>query len=772
MKKNQFLLKHLFFLGYLLFVLPTSTSAQEVAVSQKEMEEMIKEAKEAMESLSEEDKKMMEEMGIAAPSFDNVPQMPDGGLWMAMEEDGMVIPKKRTDLIAGLPAKLFTDAELPAYIKSTNNSIASIITPASKELVEKAMAAFKDDPFYGAMITSTANGMWIMGLQEPAVYLMGKAVEALPNADNYNNYAAYLTMLGAGHMAIPVLAKLNSIHHNNSTILNNLGQAWLQLGDGELAEKYLDSAIMVYEYHPQANFTKCLILESEGKTAEAVVALKRSIKHSATKSKVNKLSKLEKNPPQLPKYYIPRSYVSTSFNLGAYTALIPKNYDMTDGGVAEKEWKFFREQLRPEAAGLAVAVRLAEKQAEEEMKIIAARAIKARNVGFPPYYFRAVDRFNNYLTTNFSDHKMEAEGEKWVSYITELAKLKQEFSDALDEEEARFNKLFGGGSNVMDNCNERVAIINKYLGSLNSLNKAYNDEKVRQAVSEAYNAYYYGTAAAVSDGAALAMVLDIKRKFVQTLIELRHDSYTSGCIIPEAKEFKKGELPDYDKVNCKTSSTLYVPITGQITIRCNEMITVFNPTFLPVNASWTENFNTGRISEASVGVTVKAVDFTVGGKFDADGNMVSGNVSVGKNIEGVDVTVKGEFDASGFTKGSIELGIDGSLGLLPESITAAAPVELSLKGELGAGIELGPEGIADFYVKENATLDMAASVEADIGEDGSEALGLINEIAKGTGVEIPEPKIAAGVSISADNRMGTNSGYSGGASGTLSGLRN
>lgn len=268
------------------------------------------------------------------------------------------------------------------------------------------------------------------------------------------------------------------------------------------------------------------------------------------------------------------------------------------------------------------------------------------------------------------------------------------------------------------------------------------------------------------------MVLEIKRSFVQALIELQHDWHESGCTIPKLPEFKKGELPDYDKVNCKTSSTLYVPITGQITIRCNEMITIFNPTFLPVKGSWTENFNTGKITEASVGVTVKAVDINVGGKFDADGNLVSGNVSVGKNIEGIDVTVNGEFDASGFTRGSLELGIDGSLGLLPSSITDAAPVELSLKGELGTGIELGPEGIADFYVKENATLDMAGSVEADIGEDGSEALGYINEIAKGTGVEIPEPKISAGVSISAENRMGTNSGYSGGTSGTLSGMRN
>ena len=601
---------------------------------------------------------------------------------------------------------------------------------------------------------------------------MGKAVEALPNADNYNNYSAYLTMLGAGHMAIPVLAKLNSVHHNNSTILNNMGQAWLQLGDGDMAEKYLDSAIMVYAYHPQANYTKCLILESEGKTAEAVVALKRSIQHSATKSKVDKLNKLEKNPPRRPKYYIPRSYVSVSFNLGAYTTLMPKNYDMTDGGGAEKEWEFFRQQLQPELAGLDAAIRLAEKQAEEETQNIAIRAEKSQNVGFPPYYFRAVDRYNNYLSGTFSDYKMQAEGEKWVGYLTEWAKLKQEFSDALDAEEDRFNQELEGGSDRIDNCEEQLAIINKYIQSLNTLNQAYNDAKVRQALTEAYDAYYYQPAIAISDGVALKLVLEIKRNFVQTLIGLKHNSYASGCTLPKSPELKKGELPDYDKVNCRTSSTLYVPITGQITIRCNEMITIFNPTLLPVKASWTENFNTGKIMEASVGVTVKAVDITIGGKFDAAGNLVSGNVSVGKNIEGVDVAVNGEFDASGFTRGSLELGIDGSLGLLPASITDAAPVELSLKGKLGAGIELGPEGIADFYVKENATLDMAGSVEADIGEDGSEALGYINEIAKGTGVEIPAPKVAAGVSISADSRIGTNSGYSGRTSGTLSGLRN
>lgn len=758
---------YLLIIGFVLITLnftfaqtnPKPKPVQKEAVpTQKEMEDLMKEAQKELENLSEEDKKMMKEMGIKIPSFKDVPEVSDKQLAGAAEEDGKVIPSKKTNLIATLPKKVLSNAEVTSYIKATNTSIAGIIKPKSKELAEMAILQFKNDPHYGAMIASSANGMWMMGLKEPAVYLMGKAAEVLPNSDNYNNFAAYLTMMGAGHLAIPVLDKLNSIHRKNSTILNNLGQAWLQLGDGDKAEKYLDSAIVVYAYHPQANYTKCLILESKGKKAEAVVALKRSIKHSATKNKIDKLSELEKTQQQKPKYYIPRSYVSASFNLGVYTALIPKNYSMSDGESIEKEWEFFRQQLSAEKEGLDAAIRMAEIQAEQEAERIAARSAKHREAGLAPYYFRAVDRYNNYLATNFSEFKVKTDVEKSVKYLTEWADLKQAFSDELHKEQERFNELVKSGANVQVNCKGEVPIIKKYVSKINTLNQSYNDPQVRQAITNAYDAYYYGTAVAITDGAALAFVLQLKRSFVQLLLELKHESYSSGCAEDKEEEFKKGKLPDYDKVNCQTNSTLYIPLTGQITIRCNEMETIFNPTFLPVKASWIENFNTNAIVAASIGVTIKAVDLTLGGKFDDKGNFQSGNVSIGKNIKGIEVTVNGEFDANGFKKGSVELGLEGSLSLLPKSITDAAPIEMSMKGQLGVGIELGAEGITDFYVKESATLDMAASVEADIGKEGKEALTYINEMGKAADFKIPEPKISAGASMSADNRSGVNSG--------------
>ena len=277
----------------------------------------------------------------------------------------------------------------------------------------------------------------------------------------------------------------------------------------------------------------------------------------------------------------------------------------------------------------------------------------------------------------------------------------------------------------------------------------------------------------MTEGLAQLAVLQIKLDFIEKLSELNNESYENLICTSKKDEEEKSlpkKLPDFDKVNCKMKSTLYVPYAGQMTIRCNEMDVVFNPGLLPFKASWTEDFNTNTISQASIGISIKAVDISLAGSFDEAGKFQNGSVSVGTNIKGVDVSAIGEFDANGFKKGSVELGMDGSLNLLPKEITDAAPVELGVKGEMKAGIELGADGIEDMYVSEKTTIEAGASAEADIGEAGKQALKYINEAAKGVDAKIPSPKLEAGASISADNRMGVNSGYSAKGSSEFSGL--
>jgi tetratricopeptide (TPR) repeat protein len=750
---------------------PTKAPTKEKAQSQTEMQGMLNEMQKAMDELSPEDKKMLESMGVKIPTMNNLPNASE--MAVAFEEEGRVIPSKKSELIAQLPRKIFSIAELNTYLKTTNASVSAIITPKSKELAEKVMEQFHNDPYYGYMIASVANGMWMMGLKEPAVYLMGEATKVLPNSDNYNNYAAYLTMTGAGHMAIPIFQKLNSLYPQNSTVLNNLGQAWLQLGDEDKAGSYLDSAIMVYAYHPQANYTKCLILEEKGETAEAIVALKQSLKHSITRSKLDELKKLEKNPNQPSKYYVPRTYFSTSFNLGIYTALIPPTYSKTVGMNIQDQWQAFREQLSDEKAGLDAAIRMAKQKADQELQILQAKVKGSSQVVFSPYYLKALQVYANKYSGNSMEQDFTRQGEEGAKYLMDWAQYKGAFETELDKEKERYEMEAPNGTNLEPNCAREIPIINKYLIIINGLNENYREKNVRKWVIDAYNQYDNVTATAPTEGAALVEVLEIKRDFVRKLLELKHEYYDYPACLKEdeAKKAVRKKLPDYDKVNCKTASSLYVPLTGQIVIRCNEMDVIFNPTYLPVKSSWTENFNTNKIEEASIGVTIKAVDLTVSGKFEDDGTFKSGKVSIGKNIKGIDVSANGEFDASGFTKGSVDLGIDGSLSLLPKTITEAATVDISLKGKLGVGLELGPEGITDFYVKETTSLDMATTIKSDFDQTGDETTGLINEIAKGADIQLEAPKVGAGASISADNRVGVNSGYSGKSSSEFSGLR-
>jgi Tfp pilus assembly protein PilF/protein-tyrosine-phosphatase len=740
------------------------------APASQEMEALLKEAQQAINDLDPEEKKMMDSMGIKMPSFNNVPKLTDQQLAQAYEEDGKLVPAKKTALINAMPKVILSNDALTAYVKNTNTSIAALIKPQSKVLTEKAMTQFKNDRYYGAMIAATANGMWMMGLKEPAVYLMGKAVEALPNADNYNNYAAYLTMTGAAHIAIPVLQKLNSIHHRNSTIYNNLGQAWLQLGEPEKGERYLDSAILIYANHPQANYTKCLLLESRGQIAEAAIALRKSLKHSVTKTKLDKLKSLEKKKSGS-KYYLAMTYYSTSFDLGAYAALLPSSYTFTVGMDIEEDWIFARQQLSEVEAGLDAAIQKASEREANELGLLQQKLSNGRSMGFSPYYYRAISLAGSQLDAAYQ-FEVEKQTRSDVEYAKKWAALKQEYEEAIRQEAERFGKLVADGANLQDNCAGETPIRNRYIKAINDLNIDFRNKKMKEWTTEAYQQYDIIRATAPSAGSALKAILQLKKDYVSKLKGLPHEYFGAQQCIPPGppKTRKQKGLPDYDKVNCQMKSTLYVPLTGQITIRCNQMDVEFNPTYLPVKGSWTENFNTNRIEEASVGITVKAVDLEVAGKFDEEGNLESGKVSVGKNIKGLDVKVNGEFDASGFTKGSVDLGIDGSLSLLPKSITDAAPVDISLKGELGVGLELGPEGITDMYVKEGHSLDMSATMEAEFAETGAETEGLINQVLKGADVQLDAPKVTTGATMSADNRWGVNSGYSASSSNELSSL--
>jgi len=193
------------------------------------------------------------------------------------------------------------------------------------------------------------------------------------------------------------------------------------------------------------------------------------------------------------------------------------------------------------------------------------------------------------------------------------------------------------------------------------MNSSYNEKVVNLLTTSSYQLYYHMTAVAISDAAALNVVLRLKSNFLQKLLELKHEAYTNinECLKEEKeKPYKEKELLDYDEVNCNILNTINWPGWGSIVMRCNNRTLTINYRLLPVKGSLTANFD-GYVEQASIGVKLKGVDIEAGAKFDKDGHFVEGNGSISTTIKGIEITTEGTVNEDGFKKGSIELGIDG-----------------------------------------------------------------------------------------------------------------
>jgi hypothetical protein len=264
------------------------------AQTKAELEARQKEAQKALDQLTPEQKKMMEQMGVPA----KVPSMPasvsDADAKAALNSGSTFgVPAKNNVLIAAIPQIILTAPTLPPYVKGLNEYIDKGISADSKSIGQTFYTYYKNNKSSADAIGNVAIGFWSTGQPEIAVYIMGKACsDNATDADLLSNFAAMLSMGGAPHRAIPVLEYLAKQFPDNTTILNNLGQAWFYLGETDKANVQLEKVVKAFAYHPEANYTQCLILQNKGNTAKAIEKMKNSLAYSFSNNKVNMLKKM------------------------------------------------------------------------------------------------------------------------------------------------------------------------------------------------------------------------------------------------------------------------------------------------------------------------------------------------------------------------------------------------------------------------------------------------------------------------------------------------
>jgi tetratricopeptide (TPR) repeat protein len=568
-------------------------NSKEKPPTQKEMDAMMKEMQSAMDEMEPEDKKIMDSMGIKMPDTKSIKKsmagVSDAQLKKAYEDDSRIVPLKDAARIAAIP-KTVTDSRMGAYITTVQNKAATLLKPAITNMAEKIYSYIKLNSKNNAEAGNMAAGLWMAGKPQIACYTMGKICTDDPaNTDNLSNYAVMLSMLGAPHLAIPILNNLNDKFPKNSTLLNNLGQAWFGLGEVEKAEKYLDSVIRIYASHAQANYTKSFIEESKENTTAAVKSVKRSIKNSYTQEKEDRLKHLdyELNSDDLT-WNQPMPQDPLGLEKFKWPTL-PKNVD--ESKILEKEWDDFKEECSIKVEELETKL---EKAAEEMVAVQEKVKINNIKVGdiakiINPFAAKAsiklkylIDGKDGNLLYNYNK-KLEA----FSNVPVKVASLEEILAYQLTQNEKQYEDKFGEGKeNPFESaCSDDKKVKNAFLSSANThvaqIAKDYLSFVRRKINDEVY--YYQYTTSSVQFE---TLKIQGQINWLSTLVTLAQnvqfkDKNEFWCIRKEAADETqtKFTLQAFDDVACKYKSELnlkYIKFTNN----CSRMTSEFDFMFL------------------------------------------------------------------------------------------------------------------------------------------------------------------------------------------------
>ena len=309
---------------------------------------------------------------------------------------------------------------------------------------------------------------------------MGEACKADPSdAINLNNYASFLTMCGAEQAALPILQNLNARYPRNSTLLNNIAQAWLGLGDIQRAEKYADSAILLYATHPQANMAKCIIEESKDHIPAAIAAAKRAIKEGYSTEKESWLKKLGY---ELKDHDINWDPPLTRDPIGLEKFTWPEYpLDVEENKLAELEWKNFKEECQNEINELKIKQQHAEKEYERISSLRVQQLLAAGSAGqsvqpMPGYAAKAMKKLGPMV--NDVNGNMSFVFANELEAVIRAMNKAHEHEKLLEEKQALLDKKYEdkigeGKANPLEQiCKDENAIRTEFLKMLTAQCKA------------------------------------------------------------------------------------------------------------------------------------------------------------------------------------------------------------------------------------------------------------------------------------------------------------
>lgn len=587
-----------------------------------------------------------------------------------------------------------TAAGMSAFVVTGNKTVFAAVLPAAKNKADEIFRALKQKGAGAGEIGSAATVLWITGRTQIALSLMAQicSYEA-SNTDNLSNYASMLTMMGAPELAIPILNHLNARFSKNSTILNNLGQAWFALGEMDNANKYLDSTLLLNAAHAQANETKCLIAERKGNRTAALAYAKVAFKQGAAQHRKNKLIQLGYSPGADDYNNFPPPNKSNDLlQLGGFIMpQFPKSVE--ECKALAPVWKQFRididQRIKPLKNISDESNKLMARQLEEQQKQFMNAMNKAvsnpgsvsqgsaqRIIGVP-LFAEEVNAKQNIVLQNLQKKKQSVLQQLSAFVNGDGAAMKKKYQEGLHKINEKWKDVGEGvTANIEALCIEAVKVSNEFLQSYNTrLEELYNEylNVEKQLLNELSYSALYTTYTELLPGINAGLKMQWLRDLSLSQNGFNFESVTNyGCVDPS--DGKAGKLTAFKDPNCNINSEFNVGIKsfgGSIKLDCNGMTTTFNAAAIGVTLNQD-------LDHSGFGDSFKSCTVSIGPKVSAGGKIGPLEASVSAGM-GADI----EIDRNGISDVVVKGGVEAEAGVGPAGASAGVEGRMSLN--TGAG---------------------------------------------------------------------------------------
>lgn len=262
----------------LLFLLLTFSASYVMGQpTQAEINKMIKDAQAEIDKLKKDTKNagMVKDLPDLEALMKNVPKTTNQAGTTKNSSSSTAMPAKNIKLFNSLPKNKLSRQQLINFLSLLYTDLLKKLPAGKVKAAQSIISQLNKD---AAKIAGTGILAWYQNAPEEAALLVVYAASQSPDDNTLNNCGAILNLCGLEDKAIPILKYVLANDPQNSTILNNIGQAYTGLGFPDTAMYYFMACIRQAPIHPEACGAMAFIEYAKGNIVKAKQYAEKSIK--------------------------------------------------------------------------------------------------------------------------------------------------------------------------------------------------------------------------------------------------------------------------------------------------------------------------------------------------------------------------------------------------------------------------------------------------------------------------------------------------------------